>query len=130
MGEKRVERKSTAEEIRAFTRSLLDDVKALELMHERELIESGVRRIGVEQEMFLVDKEWRAAPVSPRVLARIEDPRVTTELGSFNLEANAPPFRFEKDGLRMLEATVNELLEIARAAAREEGAEVALVGSW
>ena len=128
MGEKRVQRKSTAEEIREFTRSLLDDVKALQLMHDRGLIESGVRRIGVEQEMFLVDRDWRPAPVSPRVLARIEDPRITTELGSFNLEANIQPFRFEDDCLRKLETTVTELLEISRAAAREENAEVALVG--
>jgi CBS domain-containing protein len=128
MGEKRVQRKSTAEEMREFTRSLLDELKALQLMQDQGLIESGVRRIGVEQEMFLVDRDWRPAPVSPEVLQRIDDPRLTTELGSFNLEANSEPFRFEEDCLRKLEATVIELLDTARAAAREENAEVALVG--
>ncbi len=128
MGKKTVQRKSSGAEIREFTRSLLDDVRALELMHHQGLIESGVRRIGAEQEMFLVDEDWRPAPVSHAVLARIEDPRVTTELGAFNLEANADPLRFQGDCLRRLEATVTELVGIARTAAVESGAEVALVG--
>ena len=41
--------------IRAFTKALLKDLQALEQMLEEGLIESGVRRFGCEQEMFLVD---------------------------------------------------------------------------
>ncbi len=38
-------------------RSLLDDLRALEMMLEEGRIESGVRRIGAEQEMFLVGRD-------------------------------------------------------------------------
>lgn len=47
-------------------RALLDDVQALETMLEEGMIEEGVRRIGAEQEMFLVDHTWEEpAPSAP-----------------------------------------------------------------
>ena len=51
-----------------FVRALLDDVNALERMLETGMIESGVRRIGAEQEIFLVDRACQAAPVAPQLL--------------------------------------------------------------
>ena len=46
------------EQRRSFMRHLLIDLRALGLMIEQGLIESGVRRIGAEQELFLVDRNW------------------------------------------------------------------------
>ena len=43
-------------DVRAFTRALLEDAQALERMLAEDIIESGIRRIGAEQEMFLVDQ--------------------------------------------------------------------------
>ena len=64
MGEQNVREQSQAEEIRVFLRHLLKDVQAFEKMLEEERFETGVRRIGAEQELFLVDKYWRPAPIS------------------------------------------------------------------
>ncbi|MDX1579601.1 MAG: hypothetical protein R3266_14040, partial [Gemmatimonadota bacterium] len=72
-------------ELRVFTQALLRDVRALERMLDSGLIESGIRRIGLEQEMFLVNEVHRPAPVAVEALERIEDPRVTSEIGRFNL---------------------------------------------
>ena len=55
---------------RAFSKALLKDLQALEKMLENGLIESGVRRFGCEQEMFLVNRAWRPAPVAMEVLER------------------------------------------------------------
>ena len=52
MGEQDVREKSEAEEIRVFLRHLLKDVQAFEKMLEEERFETGVRRIGAEQELF------------------------------------------------------------------------------
>ena len=41
----------------AFIRHLLNDVKALELMLERNLIENDIVRIGAEQEFCLVNSK-------------------------------------------------------------------------
>jgi CBS domain-containing protein len=128
MSKKEVDRSSEAERLRRFTKRLLDDVRALEAMLDTNLIESGVRRIGAEQEMFLVDQSWRPAPISPEVLRRIDDPRVTTELGAFNLEININPLLFEGKCLRELEDDVRSSVETVREAAKRCGSEIVLVG--
>jgi CBS domain-containing protein/gamma-glutamylcysteine synthetase len=115
------------EAVRAFTRALLRDLQALEQMLERGTFESGVRRIGVEQEMFLVNRGWRPAPVSLEVLDRLSGP-YTTELGLFNLEANVEPRVLEGRCFSQIEDRMNELVEGARRAAEPSGADVALVG--
>ena len=53
---------------RQFTNALLRDLHALGGMLADGRIESGVRRIGAEQEMFLVDRSWRPAPVALELL--------------------------------------------------------------
>ena len=90
MGEKEVHLAVDQEELRVFTQALLRDVHALERMLESGAIESGIRRIGLEQELFLIDEMFRAAPVAVEALELIEYPRITSEIGRFNLEGNWP----------------------------------------
>jgi len=112
----------------AFLRALLDDVKALEVMLANGLIETGKRRIGAEQEIFLVDRGSHPAPVAMEVLARIDDPDFTTELARFNLETNLPPYTFQGSCLRQLEIDLNERVQRVRDAAAAENADVLLTG--
>ncbi len=128
MGEKDVRHGSDKQQLRIFTQKVLDDLRALEQVIERGLIETGVRRIGAEQELFIVDRNWRAATTAPEVVARVGDPRVTGELGRFNLEFNLDPQPFGGDCLRRLERGTAELLARVRAAARECGVRVVLTG--
>ncbi len=114
--------------IRRFTQALLRDLQALELLLERGMIERGVRRFGAEQEMFLVDREWRPAPVAIEVLDTLGERPFTTELALFNLEANLEPMQLRGSCFTALESRLSELVEEARAAARLAGAEVALCG--
>ena len=97
-------------------------------MLEGDQFEKGVRRIGAEQELFLVDKTGRPAPVAMDVLDQIDDPNTTTELGRFNLEFNLDPMIFGGDCLRRMEAAINDGLSRVRKAARQCEAEVVLVG--
>ena len=121
MGEKDVRDQSDAEEMRVFLRHLLADVRALERMLADGRIESGVRRVGAEQELFLVDQHSRPAPVSPEVLATVDDPHFTTELARFNLEFNLEPLLFGGD-------CIDNLLARVRRAAGVHGARVVLTG--
>ncbi len=113
---------------RAFVRALLEDVRALEVMLEGGYFEAGVRRVGAEQEMFLVDARGYPAPVGPEALARQGDPRLTSELGRYNLEANLTPRALEGGCLRAMETELGEVLGAARAAAAGCGADVLLCG--
>ena len=128
MGERRIDPVTSAERRRAATKQLLTDLRALELMLERGLIESGVRRIGAEQELCLVGQGFRPAGVVLDVLAAVDDDHFTTELGKFNLEINLDPQVFGGDCLSRLEAQLCELLGKTRAAAARCGAEVVMTG--
>jgi len=116
------------EELRRFTRALLDDVKALGMMVDGGHIETGIRRIGAEQEMFLIDPSGGPSSTAVQVLEIMNDPRFTTELGQFNLEANLSPLVFGGSCLRDLADELKEVKRLAGRAARQIGAEVLLVG--
>ncbi len=128
MGEHQVTDQNDDAELRAFMRAILADVHALEQVIDRGMIESGVRRIGAEQEMFLVDHAGAAAPVAIEVLKTANDPRLTTELAKFNLEANLSPQTFGGSCLRDLEQEINDVVGVARSAAAEHGAKIVLTG--
>ncbi len=128
MGEQLVGEGGGIEERRRFTKCLLNDIRALEMLLERGKIESGVRRIGAEQEVFLVSRNWHPAPRAMEVLKEIDDPDFTTELASFNLEFNLPPLEFGGDCLSRLEKYLSTYLEKLRLAAERLDMEVALTG--
>ena len=86
MGDKKVTSKYGDREMREFTLAVLNDLQALEAMLIDGKIESGMRRIGAEQEIFLIDNAMHPAPVVEEVMARANDPRLTTEIGRFNLD--------------------------------------------
>lgn len=117
------------DESRAFMKALLSDVRALEHMLETgRCFDGPTRRIGAEQEMFLVDGEGRPAALALRVLESAREPRLTTELALFNLEANVTPRTFEGSCLSQMEREVTELVGRAREAAQTFGADVVLTG--
>src|SRR5262245_18873318 len=91
MGEHNVEQQVDEKKAQCFMKALLEDLRALAFMLEDGRVESGVTRIGAEQEMFLVDRELRPAPLSLDVLKQADDPRLTTEIARFNLESNLTP---------------------------------------
>jgi CBS domain-containing protein len=128
MGEHDVRRESEAEEIRVFLKHLLNDVRAFERMLADDLFERDVRRIGAEQELFLVDPHWRPAPIALDVLETVNDPHFTTELARFNLEFNLDPLVFGGRCLSDMEWQIGELLGAVRNAALACGGDILLTG--
>jgi len=128
MGEMNISREHSEKLRRRFMRAVLNDLSALDIMINDGLIESGITRIGAEQEMFLVDKNYSPACKSIDVLKDIDDPRFTFEIAQFNLEANLTPSELNDDCLRKLENEINETLLIAKKAAGKHGAQIVLAG--
>ncbi|MEN8143657.1 MAG: glutamate-cysteine ligase family protein [Gemmatimonadota bacterium] len=128
MGEKDVHLAVDQEKLRVFTQQLLRDVQALETMLDGGVIESGIRRVGVEQEMFLVDKMWRPAPIAVELLEAHDDDRVVSEIGRFNLEANLSPRLFGGDCLSQIETELREVLAGIHETARQFDADLVLTG--
>jgi CBS domain-containing protein/gamma-glutamylcysteine synthetase len=128
MGEQDVTTTPEGEQLRAFTKHLLNDLRALERMIADGLIESGVRRIGAEQEMVLVDRNYQPAPISLEVLDTLGDDHFTTELARFNIECNLDPLIFGGDCLRRMERQLCDRVTRARRAAQKHEADVLLTG--
>ncbi len=128
MGDHHVDEGTDEERRHRFTKALLDDLATLEAILDGGCIESGIQRVGAEQEMFLVDGDCDPAPLSPQILDLLNDDRFTTELGRYNLEANLPPMAFGGDFLRQLEAHLSDINTTARQAASRLGGDVLLVG--
>ncbi len=116
------------EAIRTFTSAVLNDLRALEQMLRDGWIEEGVRRIGAEQEMFLVAEDWRPASLATRVLERLGGPPFTTELALFNLEANLDPLPLRGHCFRELHAALDRAIARVSEAAGEDRAKVLLAG--
>jgi CBS domain-containing protein len=114
--------------LRLFMRRILSDLLALERMIEAGMIEAGRRRIGAEQELFLVDRAWKPAGAALDLLERLDDPHYTTELGLFNLEINLDPLEFGGDCLRRLESRLDALVGRLRDVAAGQGIEIVLAG--
>jgi CBS domain-containing protein len=128
MGEQNVKQNTEEATHQAFMKSLLTEVRALEKMLDEGLIESGVSRIGAEQEMFLIDGAHKPATRALEILDVIGDERFTHELGLFNLEANLSPQEFGGDCLSRMENELQEIYQRAQETAHQFDCDIALVG--
>ncbi|GJM44908.1 MAG: hypothetical protein DHS20C21_17500 [Gemmatimonadota bacterium] len=128
MGEQSIESYSDPQRLRLFMKGLLNDVQALRKMIADGVLESGVRRIGAEQELCLIDKSYRPADKAEEVLALLDPARFTPEIGKFNVEFNLAPCRFGGDCLSRLEQDLNRHLDEVRTAASELGLDVVMTG--
>ena len=129
MGEKHIEELASDEQLRQFMKSLLQDVRALETMLGDGMIEEGIRRIGAEQELALVDNRFEPAPRSHEILEALsDDDHYTTELGKFNIEFNLDPVEFGGKCLAKIHEQIDELLARLRAVGDSKGIDAVLTG--
>lgn len=113
---------------RLFVKRMLEDVRALERMLADGWIESGVRRIGAEQEMFLVDRSLNPANMALKLLEHLPKASFTTELALFNLEANLQPLVLEGGCFTAMEDELQTLVAQARKVAAENQTRIIMCG--
>ncbi|MBE2250108.1 MAG: CBS domain-containing protein [Myxococcus sp.] len=126
---KEVDGELNGESRREYMQMLLSELRALERMVKGGAFERGVSRIGAEQELFLIDSAYQPTGAAMPLLEKLNQPtRFTTELGAFNLEANAASQPFTGDGLSKLEAELLELYGRIREAGATMGVTPVLAG--
>ncbi|MFK7741222.1 MAG: glutamate-cysteine ligase family protein [Planctomycetota bacterium] len=128
MGRQDLPSEFSQEELRAFVKAILADVHAVERMLDEDRFESGIRRIGAEQEMFLLDRAGRAWNGADQMMKALDDPQFTYELAQFNLEANLKPQVFGGRCLSAMENELHGLLGKARQTAQDLGGGIVLCG--
>ncbi len=128
MGELNVKSVVRQKDLNQFTYHLLQDVKALERMLKEDQFERGNPKIGAEQEICLIDEHFKPAPRVMELLDHLDRNFFTTELATFNIEANLTPHPFEKDCFSKLENEIIHLLGSLRKVANDIGVDYAITG--
>lgn len=101
---------SDRKHLNKFMNFLINDIKALERMLAENLFETDVQRIGAEQELSLVDRFWRPAPINMEILDEIGDDHFTTEHSKYNLEINLDPLEFSGDCFSKMQSQLDDSL--------------------
>lgn len=114
----------------AFTKKLLQDIEALEGMISQDLFEKGIKRIGAEQELVIVDKKTlKAQPIAPSIIEQKGDRDwLVPELSKFNLEINLPPYELKKNCFSELENLLRDQLTDVDQLLEKQGAYSVLTG--
>jgi predicted transcriptional regulator len=128
MGRHDVSSAFSDEQLRGFMKAILADVHALERMIDEDRFETGIRRIGAEQEMFLIDRSGRAWCGADAMMQKLQHKQFTYELARFNLECNLLPQVFGGRCLSAMEEELQGLIARARQAAGELGGDIVLCG--
>ncbi|HHH55023.1 MAG TPA: CBS domain-containing protein, partial [Bacteroidetes bacterium] len=131
MGEHNVSLLDDKEKKAKFLKALLDDVQALEFMLKNDWFESDVQRIGAEQEMVLVDKQYfKPSLIGPEVIDNLQNKYkwIETELAKFNIETNLNPRVFEKKAFSEMEKEISEYLKITQKELDKYNSQIVLTG--
>lgn len=130
MGEQQVSIVKSDVQMQHFVRQLLNDLQAFEYMLDNDWFESGITKIGAEQEMCIVDSgTFKPAPIAMQVLEELGHyPWLETELAKFNLETNLTPRLFEQDALRKMEEEALYTQQIIRTHLKKFDAKIILTG--
>jgi len=130
MGEKKFKKAKGEVGKQQFVSNLLQDMQALEYMLHNEFFETGITRIGAEQEMCIIQKKsFKAAPIALEIIDLLQDkPWLDTELAKFNLEINLDPRVFTGSALKDMEAETNEKLQIIKSKLAHFQSDILLTG--
>ncbi|HSE40365.1 MAG TPA: CBS domain-containing protein [Acidobacteriota bacterium] len=128
MGNQQILGDSGTDESRSFTRAIINDLLALDQMIKNSLFETGIRRIGAEQEIAIVNSELRPVSLGQEILSKLNDPRITTELARFNLEMNLTPQILKNSCFKHMSSELRLLIEQVRKVAESLNADIVLTG--
>ncbi len=79
------------EDIEVFTNRLHKETRLVSRWFENNHFAFEQKMFGYELEAWLVDKNFRPAPINEKFLRALNDPLVVSELASFNIELNSVP---------------------------------------
>jgi gamma-glutamyl:cysteine ligase YbdK (ATP-grasp superfamily) len=118
----------TRQNRRAYREKVRACLDVLQRMLLESTFDAGSRRIGLEMEFNLVDSLGYAAMTNADVLAAIDEPAWTSELGQFNIELDSDPATLAGDVFTRLESSLGATLAHASERAEAAGSRVVMIG--
>src|SRR5262245_788952 len=98
----------TRQDRRAYREKVRTCLEVFERMLQESRFDAGPCRVGLEIEFNLVDSLGYAAMTHADVLAAIDDPAWTSELGKFNVELHSDPATLSGSVFSLIEARVGK----------------------
>jgi hypothetical protein len=118
----------TRQDRRAYREKVRTCLEVFERMLVESRFDDGPSRVGLEIEFNLVDSLGYAAMTNADVLAAIDDPAWTSELGQFNVELDSDPATLSGSVFSLIEASVGNTIAHAFKRAEEAGSRMLMVG--
>lgn len=128
MGELNVTKLNTKKDRANYIHHLLNDIEALDIMIENNMLEESPLRIGAEQEFCLVNNQFLPESKSLELLEDINDKHFTTEIGNYNLELNLDTFQLGGDCFSKLHKQLESYLNNAKKVASKKDIKIILTG--
>ncbi|MBL8856007.1 MAG: CBS domain-containing protein [Planctomycetaceae bacterium] len=113
MGETNVGSIDSLEQRRRYAQLLLNDLKAIRIMQAEGMFESGVYKIGAEQELFVLDDDFRPSLNGPEVLQALNHPNFTHEVARFTMEINLDPVTLAGPSFSTMDRQLVDLMALA-----------------
>jgi CBS domain-containing protein len=114
--------------IGAFEAALADDIETLDRMLAEDLVGDDGGRIGLVQDVLLVDDRGEPAPCADVLVPSAGRPTLTPRAARFTVGIRLPPEPPGRGGLDRLERALTTELDALRAAARAMEADLLLAG--
>ena len=118
----------TRQDRRAYREKVRTCLEVFERMLLESRFDDGPCRVGLEIEFNLVDSLGHASMTNADVLAAIDDPAWTSELGKFNVELDSDPATLSGSVFSIIEASVANAMAHAFKRAEEAGSRMLMVG--
>lgn len=128
MGDLKIIKLSNKQDKSNYIHQLCKDIEALDFMIENDLIEKEPIRVGAEQEFCIVSNQFIAKNNALEVLKELNDDHFTTEIGSYNLEANLDPYELKGNCFSQIAEHLKELLDKAHEVAEKKDSKILLTG--
>jgi gamma-glutamyl:cysteine ligase YbdK (ATP-grasp superfamily) len=118
----------TREDRTRYREKVKADLAALRELMDARRFETGRRMVGVEMEVYIVDRDGQAVPINDELLRRIASSDFQTELAQFNIEFDLRPRRLVSDVFDQIADELESALARAQAKAETLDAQVCIVG--
>ncbi|MDH5436707.1 MAG: glutamate--cysteine ligase [Gammaproteobacteria bacterium] len=83
---------------------------------------------GFELEAWLIDDDFRPAPINDQYLKALNDPLAVPELAKFNVEVNSTPQSLHGNALKRMEMELNQTWKRCNEVAQETGVKLLMTG--
>lgn len=111
-----------------FISNLLDEVEALDIMINENMIKNDIQRIGAEQEICILNDEYDPGNNALELLEQIKEPGFTTELAVYNLELNLDPLELKAGCFYAIHDTLLKKLNAAATVAEQNKSHLLISG--